>query len=272
MAFCSSCGGPLASNERFCAKCGADQTAQAAGAPAVPAAAPPAPVPLQAPVPQAAIPPPPGQPYMGVPPQVPPPPAQPFAGMPPQFPPPPPAQPYSGMPPQFPPPVIMGAPPGAQPASKNPLMWLVAAGVIFGLWYIGTHDKDNNQNPGGTPTGQTQPGPGGGGGGGGGGGNQDQAVVAAQKFTAGDYNAVNGQIQVVQGQWINGSNIPLAAAQLGCEQEDANGQNLAQSPPVTLTGPAPPGGTVTLPTFSIGAEAQGAAKVNCKITAVQTEN
>ena len=246
MAFCSSCGGHLESNERFCAKCGADQTAQAAGAPAVPAAAP------QVLAPQAAVPPPP---------------AQPFSGMPQQFPPPP-GQPFSGMPPQFPSPIIMGAPPGAQPASKNPLTWLIVAAVIFGLWYIGTHDKDSNQNPGGTPTGQTQPGPGGGGGGG---GNQNQAIIAAQKFTEGGYNAVNGQIQVTQGQWINGSNVPLQAAQLGCEQMDANGQNLTQDQ-VTLTGPAPAGATVTLPTFSIGAEAQGAAKVNCKITAVETEN
>jgi hypothetical protein len=52
---------------------------------------------------------------------------------------------------------------------------------------------------------------------------------------------------------------------------DANGQNLTQDN-VTLTGPAPAGGTVNLPTFSIGAAAQGAAKVNCKITAVETEN
>ncbi|MGD1064748.1 MAG: hypothetical protein ABR860_15930 [Terracidiphilus sp.] len=163
----------------------------------------------------------------------------------------------------------MGAPPGSQPASKNPLLWLVAAGVIFGLWYIGTHDN-NNQNPGTTPPAQTQPGPGGGGGGGGG-GNQNQAIIAAQQFTEGSYNAVNGQIQVTQGQWLNGSNVALAAAELGCEQMDANGQNLAQDQ-VTLTGPAAPGATVTLPTFSIGAAAQGAAKVNCKITAVETQN
>jgi hypothetical protein len=58
---------------------------------------------------------------------------------------------------------------------------------------------------------------------------------------------------------------------LGCEQTDANGQNLTQDS-VTLPGPAPAGGTVNLPTFSIGAEAQGAAKVDCKITAVETEN
>lgn len=165
----------------------------------------------------------------------------------------------------------MGAPPGTQPASKNPLMWVIGAAVIFGLWYIGTHDKDNTQNPGGTPTGQTQPGPGGGGGGGGGGNQNQAAVVAAQKFTEGGYNAVNGQIQVTQGQWLNGSDIPLAAATLGCEQMDANGQNLTQDV-VPLTGPAAPGATVNLATFSIGAEAQGAAKVNCKITAVEAQN
>ena len=221
----------------------------------------------QAPAPQAATPLPPGQPYMGVPPQYSPPsPAQPFAGLPPQFPPSPTAQPFSGMPPQFPSPVIMGAPPGAQPASKNPLTWLVVGGVVFGLWYIGTHDN-NNPTPTPTPPGQTQPGPGGGGGG----GDQNQAIIAAQKFTEGGYNAVNGQIQVTQGQWINGSNVPLQAARLGCEQMDANSQNLAQDQ-VTLTGPAPAGATVTLPTFSIGAEAQGTTKVSCKITAVETEN
>jgi hypothetical protein len=159
----------------------------------------------------------------------------------------------------------MGAPPGAAPAGKNPLTWLIVAGVVIGLWYIGTHDKDNTQNPGTTPPAQTQPGPGGGGGGGG--GNQDPAVLAAQKFNAGSYNAVNGQIQVTQGQWMNGSNVALQAAQLGCQQNDANGQGLTQDS-VTLPGPAPAGGTVNLPTFTIGAEAQGAAKVDCKITAV----
>lgn len=217
----------------------------------MPAAAP------QAPAPQVAIPP---QPV------------QPFGGMPPQYPPPPPAQPFTGMPPQFPPPqgqipIIMGAPPGALPAKNNTLLYVViAAAVLYGLYYVGTHDQ--NQTPGGTPAGQTQPGPGGGGGGGGGG---NDAIIAAQKFTEGGYNAVNGQIQVTQGQWLNGSNVPLQAARLGCSQMDANGQELTQDQ-VTLTGPAPPGATVTLPTFSIGAEAQGAAKVNCKITAVETEN
>jgi hypothetical protein len=162
----------------------------------------------------------------------------------------------------------MGAPPVAPAGNKNTLMYLVLGAVaLYGLYYLGT--RDQAQNPP-APAPQTQPGqqpgqqPGGQ-------GNQNQAIIAAQQFTEAGYNAVNGQIQVTQGQWINGSNVALAAAMLGCEQMDGNGQNLAQDQ-VTLTGPAQPGQTVTLPTFSIGAVAQGAAKVNCKITAVQTEN
>ena len=230
MAFCGSCGAQLEGDGRFCVQCGADQTAKAGGAPAVQAAAP------QAPAPQAAIPP---QPV------------QPFAGMPPQYPP-----PHVPIP-------VMAMPPAA-PAKGNTWLWgvIIVGGILYGLYYIGTH---NQQNPGQTPTPQAQPGqqPGGQ-------GNPNQAVIQAQRFT-GSYNAVNGTVQVTQGQWLNGSNVPLAAARLGCEQLDANGQGLTQDQ-VTLTGPAQPGQTVTLPTFSIGAEAQGAAKVNCQITAVETVN
>jgi len=241
MAFCGNCGAQLEGDGKFCVKCGADQTAKAGSAPATVAAPP-----------QPAYPPPPPQPFAGMPPQYPPP-GQPFAGVPPQYPPPQPGQ--------FP--VIMGVPP-APAGNKNTLMYVVlAAAVLYGLYYIGTHDQA--QNPPATAP-QAQPGqqPGGQ-------GNQNPAVIAAQKFSEGGYNAVNGQVQVTQGQWLNGSNIALAAAMLGCEQMDSNGQNLAQDQ-ITLTGPAQPGQTVTLPTFSIGAVAQGAAKVNCKITAVETVN
>jgi hypothetical protein len=249
MRFCSSCGGQLEGESHFCAKCGADQTAQPAAVQAPPPQAPPPPV------------------------AFPPPPVRPYAAVPPQYPPPPPVQPYAGMPPQYPPPVIMGVPPGAQPANNNnKILYIVlAAAAAYGIYYI----HNQNPTPAPTPTPQTQPGqqpgPGPGGGGGGGGGGDNQAIVAAQKFTEGGYNGVNGQIQVTQGQWLNGSNVPLAAAELGCEQMDANGQNLTQDQ-VTLPGPAQPGQTVNLQTFSIGAEAQGAAKVNCKITAVETQN
>jgi hypothetical protein len=95
--------------------------------------------------------------------------------------------------------------------------------------------------------------------------------VAAQQFLNPSYNAVNGQVQVSQAQWLNGSNTAIATAGLGCEQEDANGQGLTQDQ-VTLTGPAAPGQTLSLPTFQIGAVAQGAAKVDCKITAVTPAN
>jgi hypothetical protein len=130
------------------------------------------------------------------------------------------------------------------------MMWVIGAGVIFGLWYIGTHD--NNTTPGTTP-----------------GGGGDPAVVAAQKFT-GSYSEANGQVQVTQGVWTNGSTVTVAAITLACEQMDANGQNLSQSTK-NVTGPAPPGGVESLPTFSIGAAAQGVAKANCAITGAQTQ-
>jgi hypothetical protein len=180
-------------------------------------------------------------------------------------------QPFAGAPPQYPLPpgqipVIMGAPPGALPEKKNTLLYVViGAAVLYGLYSIGTHNQ--NQNPGTAPTPQTQPGgqqPGGGGGGG------SQAVVQAQQFT-GHYAAANGYIQISQGEWLNGSNVPLAAAELGCVQVDANGQNLTQNQ-ATLPGPAQPGQTVAIPTFQLGAEAQGVAKVNCAITAVAAAN
>jgi len=129
---------------------------------------------------------------------------------------------------------------------------LVAAGVLVGLWYIGTHDNNS-------PTPGQQPG--------GGGGNQ--AVLSAQKFTA-SFNEVNGQIQVTQGQWTNGSNVTVASITLGCVQMDANGQNLVQSTH-TISGPAPPGAVSSVSTFAMGDAAQGVAKARCDITGAQTQ-
>ena len=62
MAFCVSCGNQLANGERFCSKCGADQTAAADGAPPATPPAPPSQYPPQYPpaagyVPQATMPP-----------------------------------------------------------------------------------------------------------------------------------------------------------------------------------------------------------------------
>jgi hypothetical protein len=94
--------------------------------------------------------------------------------------------------------------------------------------------------------------------------------VQAQHF-AGRYGAVNGVIQITQAQWQNGSNVPVLAAKLECVQVSAAGQALTQFQTV-LTGPAQPGQVIAFPTFSIGAEVRGVAKVNCGITAVQTQN
>lgn len=132
MAFCSGCGAQLGSNERFCVKCGADQTTKAAVTPAAPTPA------AFTPPPQAYTPPP--QAYA-------PPPATPPA-MPPYGSP--------GMPGQMP--IIMGAPPQA-PANNNNMLWgvIIVGAILYGLYYIGTHDQ--NQNQGTAPTGQTQPAP-----------------------------------------------------------------------------------------------------------------
>lgn len=159
-----------------------------------------------------------------------------------------------GMPGQIP---IMMAPP--PPAKSNNWLWgvIIVGAILYGLYYIGEHDQ---QNQGQNPPVQNQPGGGG-----------DQAIVAQQQFLNPSYNAVNGYVQVSQAQWLNGSNTAIATANLGCEQLSSSGQGLTQDT-VTLTGPAQPGQTVTLPTFQIGAVAQGAAKVNCKITAVTPAN
>jgi hypothetical protein len=145
----------------------------------------------------------------------------------------------------------MGAPPGTDATNKHPTMWLVIAGAILAFYYIGTHDTKT-----------TTPGPGGGGGG-------DPAVVAAQKFS-GTFSETNGQVEVTQGQWTNGSTVTVASITLLCAQLDANGQSLAQSTK-NVTGPTPAGAVNPLPTFSIGAAAQGVAKAGCTITGAQTQ-
>jgi hypothetical protein len=104
----------------------------------------------------------------------------------------------------------------------------------------------------------------------GGQGNPNQAVVQAQHFT-GKLAVANGVVEVAQGLWQNGSNIPLAAATLECEQLSANSQVLATHQTM-LNGPAPAGGTVSFQTFQIGTEVQGAAGAKCGIVAVTPEN
>ncbi len=268
MAFCSGCGGQLEGNERFCAKCGADQTAMAGGTPAVQAPPP------QAPPAQAAFPPQPAQPYPAMPPQY---------------------------PPQYPPPgpiPVMAMPPAA-PAKSSKWIWIaiIVAAVLYGLYYIGTHDQQQNPAPApapqtqpGTPTPQAQPGaptpqaqpgaptpqappttptpqaqPGAPGQGG-----NNQALVAQQQLTC-RWKAQNGSIEITQAQWKNGSAVTIQTAIMETQQVSAAGQIIAQNQS-TLNGPVQPGQTVTLSSISMGATAQGVTQVNCGIVGVTPAN
>ena len=268
MAFCSGCGGQLEGNERFCAKCGADQTAMAGGTP-----------PVQAPPPQA-------------------PPAQ--AAFPPQ-----PAQPYPAMPPQYPPQLsaagtdsrdghAAGCSRKEQQVDLDPNYR--CRGLVWSL-LIGTHDQQQNPAPApapqtqpGTPTPQAQPGaptpqaqpgaptpqappttptpqaqPGAPGQGG-----NNQALVAQQQLTC-RWKAQNGSIEITQAQWKNGSAVTIQTAIMETQQVSAAGQIIAQNQS-TLNGPVQPGQTVTLSSISMGATAQGVTQVNCGIVGVTPAN
>jgi hypothetical protein len=180
-------------------------------------------------------------------------------------------------------PMSVAMPPPA-PAKKSGMAWLVALAVAAGGYYYYTHNMNPQATqPGQQPPQQVQPQPGGDPGQqpgnpgqqpqqqpGGQGNNPNQAIIQAQHWTA-NYNAVNGAISVAQGQWQNGSNVPLEAAKLECVQENAQGQGLNQMQTV-LNGPLPPGETMSFPTFQIGTIVQGATKVNCGIVDVETQN
>jgi hypothetical protein len=236
MAFCSSCGGQLEGNERFCVKCGADQSAKAGGAPAV------QPPPPQAPPPQAAYPP----------------------------------QPYPAMPPQYPPPhgqiPIMMPPPAPAKSNKGLLIVIVVAAVLGGGYYYNQHYQQNpapTPAPQTQPTPQTQPGPqtppaapapaG-----------NNQALVAQQQLAC-RWQAVNGNIVITQAQWTNSSTVAIQAASMEIQQVAAAGQIVAQNQ-TTLTGPVQPGQTQTFNTIQMGAAAQGVTQVNCGIVGVTPAN
>ena len=292
MAFCNSCGAQLEGDSRFCVKCGADQTAKAGSAPAPAAAAP-----MMAPAPNPAFMAPPGQVQM--------PPSAPVTGtkngmmwiaalvvaaggyyyythdMRPQAPPDqaPPGQTQPGNPGQQP-----GGNPGQQPGGNPGQQPGGYPGQQPG-GYPGQQPAGNpGQQPGGYPGQQPggnpgqQPGgnpgqqPGGNPGQqpGGGQGNQNQALVQAQQF-AWKGQPSNGQIQITQAQWRNGSNVTIQAAELECIQYGANNQPLSQLTTV-LKGPVQPGQTITIQPFTLGAEAQGVANMKCGIVAVQAAN
>jgi hypothetical protein len=172
----------------------------------------------------------------------------------------------------------MGVPPQAPAKGKGWLWGVLAVAILCGLYYIGTHDQQN-QNPGPAPTPQAQPGaptpqaqpgyqpqqPGGGGQGGG-----SQALVQAQQFS-GRWDGVNGYVQISQAQWKNGANLAMQSATLECVQYAQSGQTITQTR-TTLNGPAQPGQIITFPTFQAGQMAQGLAKVQCGIVGVTPAN
>jgi hypothetical protein len=208
---------------------------------------------------------------------------------------------------------VMTMPPAA-PAKGNTWLWVVIVGaaVLYGLYYIGTHDK---QNPATTPTPQTQPGtpgpqgqpgtptpqgqPGMPGPQGQPGTPTPQAQPGQQPGFPQQQPANPGQQPAGQG----GANQALVKAQQFVGRYDGvngyiqisqaqwrNGANVAiqtatleciqytaAGQPITqmqttLRGPAQPGQTLSFSPFQIGAEAQGVAKVNCGIVAVTPAN
>jgi hypothetical protein len=94
--------------------------------------------------------------------------------------------------------------------------------------------------------------------------------VQAQQF-AWKGQPTNGQIQITQAEWRNGSNVTIQAAELECIQYGANNQPLSQLTSV-LKGPAQPGQTINIQPFTLGAEAQGVTNMKCGIVAVQAAN
>jgi zinc ribbon protein len=246
MAFCSKCGAQSEANQRFCVKCGNDLSA---GAP--PAAAPQAFAPGPGQIPGAI----PGP--VPVPGQFPPPGAAPIIAMPP-----------------------------AQSKGKGWLWGLIIVGaVLYGLYYIGSHNQPTAGQPGATPAQQPgatpgqqpgatpatapsgapqpgtavqpgDPGPGG----------PNATLVQLQSFT-GSYRGYNGSVQIYDGKWVNRSNVTIVSATLECDQYAANDAVLAQNR-TTLNGPVQPGGTGTYNPFLMGAALQYTKYVNCGVVEV----
>lgn len=270
MAFCSSCGAHLEGDERFCVKCGHDVKANGEAAPAVaasmpvasasaPAVAAGAPVAIaSAPAfaPQVVAPPPP-QGYA--------PPPQGYA--------PPPA--YPGQPPI---PIIMGAPPVQ--SKRHVWVWVVVIIilVLYGLYYIGTHDNQaqqgtnpqtqqpapvqpgvQGQQPGAQPGAYPAQQPGGQGQQGG-----ANVSLAQQESFSGQVGEANGQVQISNGRWTNNATVAVQSVTLECIQFDANGAQLTRTQN-SLNGPLQPQSSTTFNPFQMGAVVQGATRAQCGI-------
>ena len=200
MAFCSNCGAQLEGTERFCVRCGVEQTTKTGGAAAA--------------TPSAATPP------VAMPPQ----PVLPFAGVPPQHPPAP-----------LPIPIMM--PPPA-PAKGSSLKWIVMVIVVVAGGFYYNHSRHH----------------------------QHQALAQAQQFI-GNWDNVNGIVQISQGQWRNGSDVAIQSVTLECKQFAQNGQTIS-SLDTKLNGPAQPGQTVIFSPFQVGQMAQGVSKLQCNVVDV----
>jgi zinc-ribbon domain len=254
--FCSKCGAEVVGNDRFCAKCGNDVTAAAPAVAAAPAAAP----------------------YGAPPPPLPgygaPPPAGYAAPPPPGYPAPGPMQVLS--PGQVPMSVAMPPP---EPAKKSGMMmWvLIAAAAAGGYYYYHQHPPAQTQTTPPTTQPQTAPQPGGAPPqpatpaqpGGPGPGGPNAALVQAQQWSSQE-QPVNGYVQVQNGKWVNGSNVPIQTAVLECDQYDANQTVLAQNQTnLTLSNPPlVPGNNATFNNFNAGQIVQNVNTVNCGIVSV----
>jgi hypothetical protein len=223
MAFCPKCGTQLTGNEQFCVSCGNDLHATMAAATPAPAAAVQAAPVSYAPAPTA-----------------------------------PPAAAY----PQYYPPAgqipIMAAPPEV-PKHHGAAWWVVIiGGVLFGLWYIGTHDQQSQQAPT-PPPGGAPPATG-----------PNAAIVAQQTYST-NWNVVNGDLHLSNQQWVNNSQTTIQSADLECDQYDQTGADLAQKH-VSLTdqtgGAVKPGTTEAFGDLDLGAAVTGLTKVNCGIVGV----
>ena len=95
-------------------------------------------------------------------------------------------------------------------------------------------------------------------------------LVQQQKFTW-SWQTSNGELQVSDGAWTNGSTEAVQSAFLECFQFSQSGDLLTQGS-IKLTKnddtPVAPQQTVNYGAFNVGDAAQGVDKVNCKITSV----
>jgi hypothetical protein len=90
--------------------------------------------------------------------------------------------------------------------------------------------------------------------------------VQQQQF-AGRWVPLNGNVEVENAQWKNGSSEAMQSATLECVQYASTGATIYKITTV-LNGPTAAGATSTFGPFQMGALQQGMAKVQCGIVGV----